>query len=222
MNARLARLLEPAKTPSSDRWAFKWSDRRSKGSQIAGGFRIAGGFIAGFVVIVCGLGGLAGVNGMSNRSVLFSWIAFMSAVIIMLCTANRWTPYVAGFFFGPAVLKVLGMLLVGDDAYYSAHSITRGEMAEFLAYCVAVVGLTSRFIGKRPAPTTVVDRIALTLFVFSSFEQVVIPYRFPPWPLLFGLTALFAAWCAHRFPQKSRKQHRRTRHDDVARVSHRP
>jgi hypothetical protein len=211
MPAWLRRLLEPASTSPTD--AFSWHDKRSKSKQIASGFRIAGGLIAGFVVIVLAFGGVARLSEdhptQSSISALASWAALGVAALIMLRTANRWARFVTGFFFGPAVLKILGILIVGDDSYYSSHSITRTEVAEVLVYSVAVVALTSRFIGKRPAPTTVFDRLALTFFVFTSFKQVIIPYRFPPWFLISGVVALFAAWCAHRFTHvKQKRRHR--------------
>jgi len=151
MNAWLHRLFEPASTSATD--AFTWNDKRSKAKQVANGFRIAGGLIAGFVVIMVALLGVAGLSEdrstQSGIPLLGSWAALVVAAMVMLWTANRWAPYV-GFFFGPAVLKILGILVVGDDSYYSSHSITRTEAAEVLAYFVVVVSLTSRFIGKRP------------------------------------------------------------------------
>jgi hypothetical protein len=207
MNAWLRRLFEPASTSATD--AFTWNDKRSKAKQVANGFRIAGGWIAGFVVIVLAFGSIVVLSEdqptQSGISVLASWVALVVATLIMLWTANRWAPFL-GFFFGPAVLKILGILAVGDDSYYSSHSITRVETAEVLAYFVVVVSLTSRFIGTRPAPTTVFDRLALTFFVFTSFKQAVIPYRFPPWFLISGVVALFAAWCVHRFTRVKRKR----------------
>jgi hypothetical protein len=205
MHARLRHLLEPARTSPTD--AFTWNDKRPKSKQLANGFRIAGGLIAGFVVMVMAMGGLAQLSSDHPTSggglILASWAALVAAVI-MFWTANRWAGFVTGFFFGPALLKILGVLVVGDDSYYSSHSITRTDVAELLAYVLAVVALTSRFVGKRPAMTTVVDRLALTFFVFTSLKQVISPYHFPPWPLLSGLIALLLAWCTHRFTHVKR------------------
>ncbi len=134
----------------------------------------------------------------SGDSILLSWMVLVVAALIMLWTAHRWAPYVTGFFFGPAVLKILGVLLAGNDSYYSAHSITRTGVAELLAYALIVVVLTSRFVGKRPAMTTVLDRIALTFFAFATFRQILMPHLFPAWWLFAGVTALLIAWCAYR------------------------
>ncbi len=214
MNAWFRRMLEPANTLPTD--SFRWRDRRSKSQQVANGIRIAGGLIVGFLVMVALLGGLSRLSehqsDQSTGSIFVSSAALVVAALTMIWTANRWAPFVAGFFFGPAVLKLLGILIVGDDSYYSAHSITRTTVAEFLAYALVVVGLTSRFIGKRPAQTTLLDRLALTFFVFATFKQVVNPYHFPPWPLLSGITALFVAWCGYRVARAKRSHYT---HDDV-------
>ncbi len=215
MNARLRRLLEPAPTSPSD--PFRWSDRRPKIKQVANGFRIAGGSIAGFVTIIAVLVGLSRLSEdpstKTARSILVSWTVLLVAAIIMLWTANRWAPFVTGFFFGPPLLKIMAVLVFEQDSYYSSHSISRTEVAEFLVYALAVVALTLRFVDRRPPPTTFFDRVALTFFVFTSLEQVITPYHFPPWFLLSGVFALFAAWCAHRF---ARSKHKRGQHRDSA------
>ena len=148
----------------------------------------------------------------SERATLAAWAALSIATMIMLWTANRWAPFVTGFFFGPAVLKIAAVLSFGSDSYFLSRQITRAELAEFLAYAVAVIALTSRFVGKHPAPTTLLDRFALTFFVVATFRQVVIPYRFPPWPLLLGGVGLLIAWLVHRLTackHKKRRSHER-------------
>jgi hypothetical protein len=155
------------------------------------------------------MGGLAGVAGQGDRSALFSWLAIVAAVLIMIATANRWAPYVL-LFFGPAALKIIALLIIGDKAYYTAHSMTRLELFGFLAYLIAVVSLTSRFVGKRSAPTTIVDRFTLTFFVFSGFEQAFVAYHFPPLPLLFGVAALLIGWVFYRVTVKPVRSRNKT------------
>ena len=200
INPWFRRLLEPAKTLPID--SFKWHDRRSKTEQVVNGIRIAGGLIVGFLLILAVLAGLSRIyehqSARSTGSISLSWAVLVMAALIMIWTANRWARFVTGFFFGPAVLKIVGILILGDDSYYSAHSITRTTLVEFFAYALVVVGLTARFVGKRPAQTMFLDRLALTFFVFATLKQVVTPYHFPPWPLLSGVIALFIGWCGHR------------------------
>lgn len=109
-------------------------------------------------------------------------------------------------FFAPAVLKILAALVFNQDSYFSSHSTSRLEVTKFLAYALAVVLLTMRFMGERPATTTLLDRIGLTVFVFAQFFELMHPKHFLHWPLLVGLTGLFSAWCAHR---RSHLKHRR-------------
>jgi hypothetical protein len=171
MKGHLRRLLKPAATSPVD--AFRWTDKRSIGAQLAGGFRKAGGLIVGFAVMVGCVGSLAVISDhdavRSGRATVTAWTALVLATMIMLWTANRWAPFVTGFFFGPAILKIAAVLFFGADSYDSAHSISRIELAEFLAYAVAVVALTSRFAGRRPAPTTLLDRLALTFSLWPHF-----------------------------------------------------
>jgi len=174
MKGRWRRLLKPGATAPHD--AFRWTDKRSVGEQVAGGFRKAGGLIGGFAVMMASFVGLAVMSDHesvhSDSALLAAWSALGITTLIMVWTANRWAPFVTGFFFGPAVLKIAAVLFLGSDTYYSSHSISRTELAEFLVYALAVVALTARFVGNHPAPTTVLDRFALTFFVLASSEEL--------------------------------------------------
>lgn len=206
MKERLRRLLEPAQTSPSD--SFSWNDKRPVRKQIASGFRIAVGLNAGFVVIGAVSGGLVRLSAAHPKDAFIAWVTVVVGAVIMLWTANRWAPMVTAFFFGPAVVKIVAALVFEQDTYYSSYSTTRLEAAEFLPYALAVVFLTLRFVDKRPPQTTILDRLALTFFAFTSLKELVSPHRFPHWPLLLGLLALFAAWCAHRAGAKRRRRHR--------------
>jgi len=172
--------------------------------------------MAGFIVIMVVAVGLywvsEGHSTLSTGSLFAWWTALLLVAILMLWTANLWARFITGFFFGPAVLKVLAVLVLEQDSYYSSHSLSRIDLAELLAYSAAVVALTWRFVGKRPVPTTFFDRLALTFFVFATTKQVVAPYRFPPWFLLSGGIALLAAWCAYYFESKKQKREHHAHH----------
>ena len=186
MKAWLYRLLEPVKTSPTD--SFKWRDKRTISQQVSNGFRIAGGLVGGFLVMLATLAGLARFSvgrTAGGFSVFTSWTSLVVAAIVVLLTAHRWAPFVTGFFFGPATLKMLGILVFNSDSYYSSHSITRLAVIELLAYSVAVIWLTWRFVGERPAPTTVLDRLALTFFVFTTAGQMITPIV-SPWFLISG------------------------------------
>jgi hypothetical protein len=51
---------------------------------------------------------------------------------------------------------------------------------------------------RGPAPTTFVDRLALTFFVLATLKQVVTAYHWPPLPLISGLAALLIAYWVSR------------------------
>jgi len=209
MNAWFRRMLEPAQTSPTD--SFAWSDKRSKRKQVANGFRIAGGLIAGFVVIVAVVAGFSRLSEdrltQSGSSILVSWTPLVFGAVIMLWTANRWAPFVTGFFFGPAAIKILATLVLEQDSYYSAHSITRTGLAEFLTVSLAVIALTSRFVVKtrhRPRFSTACpDVLCVRVSQRGNCSISVSLLVFTFWRL-----ALFAAWCVHRFTRvKLKRRH---------------
>lgn len=203
----LRKLLEPAAT--SPTLPFTWRDKRSKRKQVVSGVQMAGGLIAGFVVMMIALVSVARLSGnqpkQSPTADAACWTAVVTAGIIMLWTANRWAPFVTVLFFGPAVFNIFGALLFPPDSHSSSISLSRISLAELLAYSVAVVLLTWRFVDERPAYTTFLDRCALTVFAFTAFKWVSTP---SPFPLFAGLLALLAAWCAHRLSRIKRRRRR--------------
>jgi heme A synthase len=206
----LRRLLEPAPTSPFDQ--FRGRDRRSVSEQIVSGLRLAGGLVAGFLVLVLAFGSIstlpAGAPSYGVFGLYVSWSMLCVASIIMLLTTNRWAPYVPGFFFLPGLFKAVGLLLLGPNASspIATHWVDRTEAMEIVVVCIIVIVLTWRFIGKRPAPTTLLDRVALTFFVLATIRQSTISYHWPPMPLISGLSALLVAWCAYRWERAGRKQ----------------
>src|SRR5215471_4244037 len=199
MRERVRRLLQPTPTTRSD--SFKWSDKRPIKTQVVGGVRKAVGLVSGFAVLFGMFGGMAVLSETQTRGVaeIVWWCGILGiATAIMFVTANRWSPFVAGFFFGPAIFPIAFVLVFGTDSYYSAHAFSRVQAVEVLFFALTVVVLTARFVGTRPAPTTLIDRFALTFFALAMARQIVIPYRFPSLPLSSGLTALLIAWLASR------------------------
>lgn len=94
---------------------------------------------------------------------------------MLLFTVHRWASDMPAALFMRAIAKrSLILVLVA----YSP--IQRLRLAEFLLYSLAVVALTWRFVVRRPAMTTLVDRLALTFFVVANLNQLVVPYSFPP------------------------------------------
>ena len=195
-------LFEP--TPTAPVRGLR-KDRRPWRKQVVSGLLHAGRLIAGFCVIVLAMVGLAWwaepLDPKAPLTFLVGWWTLPTAVIIMLLTAHRWAPFSIAFFLGPGLRRAL-VLFIGGPVPNSPilwQRIPRLEALELLAYCAATIALTWRFLRDRPAPTTFVDRCALTFFAVASLGQFVVPSRFPPLLLLSGITALFVAWVAYRF-----------------------
>lgn len=191
---------------------YRWRrDNRSVSEKIVSGLRLAGGLFAGFLVIAMAFGGLAtlpsGAPAYGRYGVLVSWIALCVASIIMLWTANRWAPYVPGFFCLPALFRALTVILVGPNpnAITDWRRLTRTDAGEIFAACIVVIALTWRFVGPRPAVTTFLDRLALTFFVLATIEFAVTPYHWRSLLLISGFAALLIAWCAYRWKLAERQ-----------------
>jgi heme A synthase len=206
----LRRLLRPVPTSPFDQ--FRGRDNRSVSEQIVSGLRLAGGLIAGFLVLVLALGSIstlpAGAPAYGGFGLYVSWSMLCVASVIMLLTANRWAPYVPGFFCLPGLFQAVVLLLLGPSSSspIASSRTTRTEAMEIVVVCLIVIVLTWRFVGKRPAPTTLFDRFALTFLVLATIRQATIAYHWPPMPLILGLSALLVAWCAYRWERAGRKQ----------------
>ncbi len=207
---RLLRCLwEPAPTSPFNPYAGR-DDRRTVSEKVVSGLRLGGGLVAGFLVVALAFAGVsslpAGARTFGQFALLALWSMLILATTLMFWTVNRWAPYVPAFFVLPALFKTLTVLLIGPSPHSSISSnrLSRSEAAELLVYFVVVIGLTWRFVGERPAPTTFVDRLALTFFVLATLKQVATAYHWPPLPLLSGLAALLIAyWISRRARQQT-------------------
>lgn len=168
------------------------------------------GLVAGFLVIVLAFVGIsalpAGAPAYGNYGLFVSWGMVCVSTVILFLTANQWASTGIGFFCVPAVFKSIAVLLFGTSpsSSLSYSRLTRTQAGELLLVCIMIIALTWRFVGNRPAPTTFTDRIALTVFVLATIKQMVVPYRWPPLPLISGLSALLIAWCVYRWQQAGR------------------
>ena len=211
MYSWLRRLSRPSPTIPHDPWRGR-RDNRTAREKVVSGIRLAFGLVAGFAVILLALGGIlslqAGAPSYGRYGVFASWGMVGVATIILFLTANRWASIGIGFFCGPAVLNSLDVLILGTNPSSSIpyHRLSRMEAAGILVVCVVIIALTWRFAGNHPAPTTIFDRIALTFFVLAAIKQAVIPYRWPPVPLISGVAALLFAWCLYRWQRVRRRR----------------
>jgi hypothetical protein len=207
----LRRLLQPAPTSPLD--PYRWRhDNRTNREKVVSGVRLGVGLVAGFLVLVLAFGGIstlpAGAPAYGRCGPFVSWGMVCLATIILFLTANRWASIGIGFFCMPALFKSLAVVLFGTNPFSSIpyRRLTRIQAGEVLFVCLIVIALIWRFIGSRPAPTTFLDRIALTFFVLATIKQMIIPYNWPPFPLISGLSALLIAWCVYRWQRAGRGQ----------------
>src|ERR1700693_194807 len=205
------RLLQPVPTFPFD--PYRWRrDKHTTREKVVGGVRLGLGLVAGFLVIALAFGGIstlpAGAPACGNCGLFVSWGMVCLSTVILFLTANRWASIGIGFFCVPAVFKSLAVLVSGTNpsSSISYYRLTRTQAGEILLVCMVIIALTWRFAGNRPAPTTFIDRIALTLFVLAIIKQMVILYSWPPLPLISGLSALLIAWCVYRWQQAGRSQ----------------
>ena len=206
-----SRLLQPAPTFPLD--PYRWRrDYRTTGEKVFSGVRLGLGLVAGFLVIALAFGGIstlpAGAPAYGNYGLFVSWCMVCVSTVILFLTANRWASIGIGFFCVPTVFKSLAVLLFGTNpsSSLSYSRLTRTQAGEILLVCIIIIALTWRFVGNRPVPTTFIDRIALTVFVLATIKQMVVPYRWPPLPLISGLSALLIAWCVYRWQQAGRRR----------------
>jgi hypothetical protein len=208
------RFLQTSPTLPFDPYRWK-RDNRTARAKVVSGIRLAFGLVAGFVVLALAFGGIStlpeGAPAYGSSGPFVSWGMVFLATVILFLTANRWASIGIGFFCVPALFKSVAVLAFGTNPSSSIpyYRLTRMQAAEILFVCVIVIALAWRFARNHPAPTTFLDRIALTFFVLTTIKQMVIPYSWPPAPLISGLAALLVAWCVYRWQQagRSRKHH---------------
>jgi hypothetical protein len=207
----ISNLQKPAPTSPFDR--FRLRDHRSVHEQVISGLRLAGGLVGGFVVLI--LAGksmivlIAGTPVSGRLAHSAAWAVLFAASMVMLFTANRWASFVPSFF-GLSFVRDLGVILFAavSSSWIASGGITRNEALQLLGVCAAVIVLTWRFVGERPAPTRLRDRITLTILVLGLLMQIVIPYHWPPWPLIAGFSALFLVWLVDRWNHLAKRRKR--------------
>jgi hypothetical protein len=130
---------------------------------------------------------------------------FMAAAIL-LATAHLWLPYFGGCMV-VAVLQGVLMLLSGRGLY-THGALPRLESAEFLLFCIVTIVLILRPLMNRP---TILDRIALTLYMFSFPWWGIHNFKFSITdPVMMGGPVLLCvSWCVERWKDHGQESPRR-------------
>lgn len=162
--------------------------------QIRSGLRLgagAGGFLIAAILI--GNGGDRIIASTASHQIAWvGWAELVFAAAILLATAQVWYMLLAGYMvFG--VIK--GVFLFATGNFPSHGFSTRLEPLGIAVYGVATLALLYRFAQS---PPTVLDRVALTVFLFCF----VVPWIGPSSALsssqIIGLAVLLASWGVSR------------------------
>ncbi len=122
------------------------------------------------------------------------WLELTVATAILLSTAGVWWMLLAGCMTLGSVKCVI-VLLTGRDVFAPHDPFPRLEAVELLVFAVASVALMLRLWKK---PLTIMDRVAVTVYLFSFMwhaDRVEFSAAGPG--LALGLFALLGAWCVH-------------------------
>jgi len=90
------------------------------------------------------------------------WAELLAAAVILFSTADVWWQLLAGYMFVGCVKGVV-VFITGRDLFSPHSAFPRLESAGLAVFAALTVALLFRFVGAQP---TIVDRVALTLFVF--------------------------------------------------------
>lgn len=158
--------------------------------QIRSGLRLgagAGGFLIAAILIGNGGDRIIASAG-SHQIPWFGLAELVIAAAILLLTAQVWLLLLGGYMLFGAIK---GFFLFATGSFPSHGFSTRLEPLGIAVYGVATLALLYRF---SQSPPTVLDRVALTVFLFCF----VIPWTGPRSALslsqIIGLAVLLASW----------------------------
>jgi hypothetical protein len=203
MHRWILHFVEPAPTSPFNPF-YGRGDNRSVRQQLISGLRLGGGLGGGLLIL--GLASWSISTLVANAHPepwpghFGFWCVLCFTSAMMFVTVNRWVSFVPAFYCF-TFMRILGVLTFGlvSSASTTADWASRRDLLELLVICVIVTALTWRFIGNIPAPTTFLDRFALTFFVLAQLNQMAITYHWPPLRLIAGFSALLIAWCVYRW-----------------------
>jgi len=163
--------------------------------QIRSGLRLgvgAGGFLIAAILIGNGGDRIIASAG-SHQIPWLGWAELVIAAAILLLTAQVWFLVLGGYMLFGAIK---GLFLFATGSFPSHGFSTRLEPLGIAVYGVATLALLYRFSQN---PPTVLDRVALTVFLFCF----VIPWMGPSsalsWSQMIGLAVLLASWGISRW-----------------------
>ena len=170
--------------------------------EVVNGFRLAGGFLLGFVLmgILVGCAGIAfGIAPSARVSRPPAAAIAFSAFILISLMVQRWAKYFAGFIAW-GVLNSLIMASNGHLLNNPAIPVRRLYALTMSALCLVSVFASQRF--TKTYSLHVAEKVALMVWI-SAFTLAANAERFSIPALTVGTLALVVAWWSHR--SKSRR-----------------
>ena len=173
----------------------------------------AGLFLVGGMLLSAGMGSVVW-SAIPPHYVVWpepmGWTELALAAAALVSSAGTWWQLFAGYMLIGSVKSVI-VLITGTDLFAPHGPFPRPEAAALGFFGVASILLMWRFTKNRP---TVVDRIALTAYVFC-FAWRADAAKFSDFDLglLVGLGFLLLAWAYDRL-------HRHHRPDHTSRPNH--
>jgi hypothetical protein len=168
---------------------------RSVKEQVKSGFRIGGGLAVFFVAMAPLVDGLRRVVWAApQHQLVWSPIGLVELIVaaaLLVPTAKVWMLWLGGsLLFG--LVKGVFLLTTGGP---SPRLETAGLVFVFLLTLILMGSIA--LIG-----TTLSDRVALTIYVFSLGWSADKGLLMPSPSLAVGLAVLFASWCVHYWKQR--------------------
>ena len=172
---------------------------RSVREQVKSGLRLGGGLAVFFVAMAPLVDGLRRVVWAAPQHQLvwspIGCVEFIAAATLLVPTAKVWMQWFAGcLLFGS--IKGVFLLITGGP-------IPRSELAVPVIFFVATLVLMGS-IALRGA--TLLDRIALTFYVFCITWRADKGLFMPNPALAVGLAALFASWCVYSWRHRDQRE----------------
>ncbi|MFZ0994324.1 MAG: hypothetical protein WBL97_10975 [Candidatus Sulfotelmatobacter sp.] len=175
--------------------------KQSVKRQIRSGLRLGGGLAVFLIAMLPLVDGLRRVvwAGPLHQLVWaepIGWLELLVAATLFFATAQVWVKYLLGCMVFGAV-KGFVLLITGGGGSPPL------QVAELLLFVFASIVLLVGIILRDTPP---LDRVALTLYVFSVAWRADKGLFMPDPSLVVGLTCLFVSWCVYYVRHHSAKK----------------
>jgi hypothetical protein len=142
------------------------SDRRSVGTQIKSGFRLAGWLLFTLVCLFLLLGSIASIAGKGHytRPVERFVAAFVMVALVgvMVATVKHWAKWFIGFLCYTEIKLVIS-LFFGATTSYPSIAAPRPRIAEYLLILSSATVLSLRYVNHKPTKLDAIGLVALAV-----------------------------------------------------------